>query len=67
VAAWLDGELDADTRAAVRAARDAAVESLAQELQQEVPESLVREAGMPPREVALAMLQGLREARWAQA
>jgi hypothetical protein len=67
VAAWLDGVLDADTRASVRAARDAAVESLAQELQQEVPASLVREAGMPPREVALAMLQGLRDARWAQA
>lgn len=64
VAAWLDESLDAETRESVRVARDEAVLELARELDVEPPESLVREAGMPPRAVALAMLDGLRRSRW---
>ncbi|MEZ4394929.1 MAG: ferritin-like domain-containing protein [Polyangiales bacterium] len=67
VAAWLDETLDADARAAVRAARDEAVRDLARELDAEVPEALVREGGMPPRPIALALLDGLRRARWGSA
>lgn len=64
-AAWLDTQLDETSRAEVRAARAAAVEALAAELETEVPAALVRDAGMPPRELARALLGGLREARWS--
>jgi hypothetical protein len=67
VAAWLDGTLSAEDRDAVRAARDAAVDALAQDLDAEVPEALTRAAGMPPRRVSLALLDGLRGGRWARA
>ncbi len=64
-AAWLDAHLDEVSRAEVRAAREAAVAELARELESEVPEALVRDAGMPPRDIARAMLDGLRAARWS--
>lgn len=67
VHAWVAPRLDDATREAVRAARERAVDALARELDAEVPAALVRGAGLPPREVAVAMLDGLRAARWAQA
>lgn len=67
VHAWLAPRLDDATREAVRVARACAVDALARELAAEVPDALVRGAGLPPREVATAMLEGLRAARWARA
>lgn len=64
-AAWLDAHLDEASRAEVRAARTAAVAGLAREIEAEVPAALVRDAGMPPRDIARAMLNGLRDARWS--
>jgi hypothetical protein len=62
VARALDGRLPAGARAEVLAARRAAVEELRVAVDREVDPRLVREAGLPGREVARAMLRDAVEA-----
>lgn len=61
LAAWFDTVLPPDAQARVRAARDGAMDVLRGEVCARVDDDLVRLAGMPDPERALAMFDGLCE------
>jgi hypothetical protein len=64
VAAWADAKLDADARARVEGARREAIAELRREIERAVPEPVAAVAGLPTREVALAMLGSLAGSLW---
>jgi hypothetical protein len=66
VAAWAEAKLDADARARVEEARREAIAELRREIEHAVPAPVAAVAGLPTREVALAMLASLSGSLWNQ-
>jgi hypothetical protein len=64
VAKWLEPTLSKEQKEKVKTAREAAVNELAKGLDQPAP-SWAREAGLPRRQEALALLGQLTQALWA--
>ena len=65
LAAWLDARMDDGARARVRAARDAAVRALERAVLEPEEPGLEGAVGLPPPEVASAMVRGLRAELWS--